>query len=536
MTHCSLSDLENRVLVLAPTGRDASTLCDVLDRAGVESTDCATAADLCRQIGRGAAAAVIADEALSDDTVGRLASVLTDQPEWSDFPLVLMTGQREERRIVWTLLEELNGSAHPLLLERPVSTGTLVRTIRTVLQSRRRQYQVRDQLIERKQLEGELLQKVEALAESDRRKERFLAVLGHELRNPLAAIVNGIRVLPLIGDLDDRVGEVCDLLGRQADQMTHLVDDLLDVSRVNSGRVRLRLKQLDLAPLIRNVAEEYRAAAEDSGCELEIHVPESLPARGDLTRLRQVVGNLVHNACKFTNRGGRISISAHGDADRSQAAIAVRDTGIGMSAESLARLFEPFHQVDISLDRSRGGLGLGLALVRGLVDLHGGTVTAHSEGEGRGSEFVVRLPMSAEPDPAAPQAEPPVATQGRRILIVDDNVTAARMLRLLLSQLGNQEVQVVHDGPAAVKAASSFRPEIILLDIGLPEMDGYEVARRLRAAPEHDGVLLVALTGYGMEEDRLRSQVAGFDEHCVKPLADDALQKLMRHAKLRNMQ
>jgi signal transduction histidine kinase/ActR/RegA family two-component response regulator len=519
---------EHRVLVLAPTGRDVSLVCQVLHDAGVAATACETAAELCRRIGEGAAAAVVADEALTDEAARRLASVLAGEPEWSDFPLVVMTARREQNGRVWPLLEGLGSSAHPLLLERPVSTTTLIRAVRTVLQSRTRQYQIRDQIAERKRLEGELLQKVDALAESDRRKDEFLAVLGHELRNPLAAIVNGIQVLPMLGTLDGQAATVCDLLGRQARQMTHLVDDLLDISRVSRGSVRLHVGRVDLVPLLCEVAEEYRSAADESGCALEASLPESLPVEGDPTRLRQIFGNLVHNACKFTDRGGRITVTARGGAERRTATVAVRDTGIGMSAETRARLFVPFSQAESSLDRSRSGLGLGLALVEGLVRLHGGTVTAHSGGLGEGSEFVVDLPLAAGEATGSTGAAATARAARRRafrVLLVEDSQPVAEMLALTLRRMGH-EVALAPDAAAALERIPAWRPQVVFSDISMPGMSGYDLARRIRQEPEWGDMVLVAVTGYGQPDDRERALGAGFDHHLVKPADVERMEAL----------
>lgn len=527
MTQQTGPSLELRVLVLAPTGGDASVLGQVLHAAGVEAPACDTAAKLCRGIKDGAAAAILADEALTEEAERCLVSIFADQPEWSDFPLIIMTARREENGRAWSLLERLHGSVQPLLLERPVSRTTLLRAVRSVLQSRTRQYQIRDEITERKRLESELIRKVEELAESDRRKDEFLAVLGHELRNPLAAIVNGIEVLPRLGSLDQQAAAVCGLLGRQARQMTRLIDDLLDVSRISRGLIRLQLERIDLVDLIREVAEEHRTAADQSGCILDVHLPERLPTDGDRTRLRQVLGNLLHNGCKFTDPGGRITISAQEDAQRRFARIAVRDTGVGMSGESLARLFEPFNQVENSRERSRGGLGLGLALVKGLVELHGGTITAHSAGLGQGSEFNVDLPLAVG-DIAVRNAAAvrPSSCPACRILLVEDSQPVAEVFSLLLRQIGHENVQLARSAAEALDRIPTFRPQIVFSDISMPGMSGYEFAQRVRQDPEWSHLILIALTGYGQPEDSERSRQAGFDYHVVKPADVEQLQHL----------
>jgi signal transduction histidine kinase len=368
----------------------------------------------------------------------------------------------------------------------------------------------------------------EALREADRRKSQFLATLAHELRNPLAPIRNAMEVLRQSGGDEQKVKRVTEMMQRQVGQMVRLVDDLLDVSRISRDRIELRREPIELAAVVQHAVEAVRPDYESMEHELTVTLPpQPTYLNADPIRLAQVVGNLLSNACKFTEKGGRIQLTV--EQVGKQAVIRVQDTGIGIAAEQLLRIFEMFTQVDTSLGRSRNGLGIGLTLAKQLVELHGGTVQARSAGVGQGSEFVVLLPVLSTPLPPLPR-EPsgvkPVATVQRRILVVDDNPDAAESLAMLL-KLSGHDVHIAHDGLEAVEEAAKLQPDVILLDIGLPRLDGYEAARRIRKQPRDKGVILVALTGWGQDEDRRRSEEAGFDAHMIKPVDLDALANLL---------
>ena len=369
----------------------------------------------------------------------------------------------------------------------------------------------------------------DALKDADRRKTEFLAMLAHELRNPLAPIRSAVQFLRLADGDREAVRPVFEMMERQVAQMARLIDDLLDVSRISRGSFELRSERVELAAVLQQAVETVRPLCADGEHELTVMLPaRPVHLSADPARLIQIVGNLLNNACKFSGRGGRIRLAVERDGD--QIVIRVGDDGIGIAATELSRVFEMFTQLDTSLARSRGGLGIGLTLVRSLVEMHGGSVEARSGGAGQGSEFVVRLPLPAglpaSPQDASPAAPAPMAPAlaGRRILVVDDNRDAADTLAMLLAVSGH-EVRTAYDGLQAVEAAATWRPDVVLLDIGLPGLDGYEAARRMRA--QRDGVVLVAMTGWGQDDDRRRSREAGFDAHLTKPVDYADLTKVL---------
>jgi PAS domain S-box-containing protein len=380
---------------------------------------------------------------------------------------------------------------------------------------------------ERKQLERELARRVEQMRDGDRRKDEFIAILAHELRNPLAPIRNAVHVLKLLGSSEPAVVDARSMIDRQVAHMARLIDDLLDVSRISQGKILLRREYCDLTDIVRTTVEDYRGVLEATGLKLEVELPaEVVPIHGDRTRLAQALGNLLQNANKFTDTGGRVWVRLLVDSAAGHSSISVRDTGIGMDADALPHVFEAFSQADRSLVRARGGLGLGLALVKGLVELQGGSVQAHSAGPGAGSEFIIQLPlaMGTQKPPRLPTAN---RKKPRRILLVEDNRDAAESMRVLLTLHGHQ-VQVASNGLAALEAADSFQPEIVLCDIGLSGgLDGYEVARSLRLDPTQRNTLLIALTGYGQEDDQRRARDAGFDWYIIKPVDFEELQRVL---------
>jgi two-component system CheB/CheR fusion protein len=367
----------------------------------------------------------------------------------------------------------------------------------------------------------------DALREEARRKDEFLAALSHELRNPLSPIRNALSLLERL-PASERARGALAVVDRQVSHLTRIVDDLLDVTRVARGKVRLHRERISLGALARHTVEDHRAGFEERGVLLRCDVAASeLWVDADASRLVQVLGNLLGNALKFTNPGGNVEVLVAQEGGA--AVLRVRDTGIGIPAEVRERLFEPFSQGPQSLDRSRGGLGLGLATVKGLVELHGGTVEVASDGAGRGTEFAVRLPLVQPPASAAPRGRDAPAARRRRILIVEDNADAAETLRDLL-ELGGHEVRIAGDGQSGIFLARGFRPHVVLCDLGLPGMSGYDVARALRSDDAAGPPLLVALSGYAGPDDARRATEAGFDRHVAKPATPEEIERIVADA------
>lgn len=369
----------------------------------------------------------------------------------------------------------------------------------------------------------------QSVQEADRHKNEFLSMLAHELRNPLAPIRNAVQLLRLIGGEQPELQWARDVIDRQVSHLVRLVDDLLDVSRITRGKIRLQPEPVEVGAFIAQAVETSRPLIDARKHQLTVKPPgEPLFVKGDATRLAQVLANLLNNAAKYTDEGGRITLTARREGD--DVLLSVRDTGVGIPSGMLGKVFDLFTQVDRSLDRSQGGLGIGLTLVNRLVELHGGSVRASSPGPNLGSEFIVRLPLLRDLPSSHSRSNGRHADLGdsppKRILVVDDNKDAAESLSLLL-QLARHEVRIALDGPAALAAAREFCPEVVLIDIGLPGMNGYEVARNLRQWPEMAGAQLVAITGYGQEEDRRLSLEAGFDVHLTKPVDPEELQRFL---------
>jgi PAS domain S-box-containing protein len=369
----------------------------------------------------------------------------------------------------------------------------------------------------------------EALKEADRNKDQFLATLAHELRNPLAPVRNALDIMKVAAgrpDAAEFIENARGMMERQVAHLVRLIDDLLDVSRITRNRLDLRKERIELVTVIEQAIETSRPLFDEAGQKLGVHVPaEPIFLDGDAVRLAQVFGNLLTNASKYTERGGRIDLDAR--CENGAVIVRVRDTGVGIPPDKLPRVFDMFTQIDRSLSRSQGGLGIGLALVKTLVELHGGTVSASSGGLGRGSEFSVRLPLAVGEKIAKEEPmDEGTMKSARRILVVDDNEDAAMTLAMLL-QLKGSDTRMAHDGVDAVEQAASFRPDVILLDIGLPKMDGYDACRAIREQPWGTGIKMIALTGWGQEEDRRKSLEAGFDMHLVKPVAPSALMKML---------
>jgi signal transduction histidine kinase len=492
---------EHRALVLAPSGKDAALICAALQRAGIAAQACAACAELVEQLQTGAGAVVLAEEAVVQTPALReLQQHIDAQPSWSDLPVVLLGKPGPPSRVA---LDTSRRLGNVTLVERPVPIATLVGVVRTALRTRERQYLARS---------------------ADQRKDTFLATLAHELRNPLAPLSNALHLLER-GDAEPDVRSwSLGVMRRQIQQLTRLVDDLLDVARITQGKVALRRSRIDARDVIRNAIEISSPLIDSMRHVLQAQVPDQpLPLDADPVRLAQCLSNLLNNAAKYTPAGGRIELQARVDAGRLE--IVVRDDGMGIPAQALAGLFDIFSQVRPGRVQEQGGLGIGLSIVKTFVEMHGGEVEAHSAGEQRGSSFVVRLPLAPSGD--AMLASAPAAAAGGaetrpcRILVVDDNVDSADSLSLLLTACGHQ-VTKAYDGNAGLAAAQASPPDLAILDLGLPDIDGFELALQLhqRAATEH--TVLVALSGWGQDVDRRRSAAAGFSHHLIKP-ADPAI-------------
>ncbi len=514
---------EQRVLVLAPTGRDGVLACQLLASMEVPSHACGDAAELLREITAGAGAVILADEALQPSVTESLLEILAVQPPWSDLPLIVFTrGESSERA-----LQPLVPLGNATLLERPVRLTTLVSSVKAALRARRRQYEVRD-LLERQ-------------AEADRRKDEFLAMLGHELRNPMAAIRNALWVLDQVGSKEERAVRQRETIQRQTRHLVRMVDDLLDVSRVTLGKIILKRHAVDLREVAERCLSDLGMAALAKGKGLTLTVDtQSVTVLGDPVRLEQVLCNLLQNAIKYTTQGGSLSLAVRTEGD--EGVVRIKDTGIGLSPEMLQTIFEPFAQVESSRQRSEGGLGLGLPLVRSLVALHGGRVEALSDGPAQGSEFVVHFPLlRTEEKPRIPIRKPaPAAVRAPQepragllhVLVVEDNPDGRESLRDLLEIWGH-EVTLAEDGPEGVDKALAIHPDVALVDIGLPGLDGNEVARRIRAAFGSQDISLIAMTGYGQPDDRRRALQAGFDRYLVKPVDPAVLSQLLAEMRTR---
>jgi signal transduction histidine kinase len=370
----------------------------------------------------------------------------------------------------------------------------------------------------------------DALEEADRRKNEFLATLAHELRNPLAPLRHGLDILRRSPD-SDAAAEIREMMDRQLVHLVRLIDDLLDVSRISQGKIELRKERIQAGDVLRAALESSRPLIDSAKHSLTIDVPpEPIWLDADLTRLAQVVGNLLNNAAKYTPEGGRIGLSLR--ADGADAVIAVSDNGLGIPADMQSKVFQLFAQVENHADRARGGLGIGLALVKQLVAMHDGSVAAESAGSGQGSVFSVRIPLAAAGAETQPEAEEPAArparTQPLKVLVVDDNFEVAQTVGWMLEEIGHQ-YRLVHDGRQALKAAREYRPDAILLDIGLPVMDGYAVCRAFRQDDLFKDSLIIAQTGWGQKRDKTLASEAGFDHHLVKPVAYDDLERVLAH-------
>lgn len=503
--------MERRVLICAPTGQDALLAVQVFEQSSILSAVSLHVEELVQHLRYGAGCLLLVEEVLTGAAMKIVADYIAAQPTWSDIPVLLMTRSGADSEVVQRAVAELGNVT---LMERPVRTSALLSVTRSALRARQRQYQVRD---------------------ADQRKDEFLATLAHELRNPLAPIQTSMAILKRLHPNTPQVTQLRKVVNRQVRHLTRLVDDLLDVARITSGKVVLRKGEVTLSSVLHHAVEISSSVMEVKHHTLAVEAPqEGWLLDADHARLVQIIANLLVNAAKFTPPQGLISLRAcvtdHG------LVVSVQDNGIGMEPSSLSRIFDLFAQTPVP-GEAPTGLGIGLSLARQFAQMHGGMLQASSEGLGCGSEFVLTLPVVIERT-SAPDADddfqPTSSFVGletiaaRRILVVDDNVDAANTLHDLLD-LDGFEVTTVYDGVAAVAAAETFQPEIVVMDIGMPGLDGYDAARLMRQQPSGAGMVLIALTGWGQATDKKRAGLAGFDHHLVKPVDYDTLMQCLQN-------
>ena len=491
-----------RVVLVSPNAADRGLAAGFIREEGMEATECASILEASAQVSEGVACIVVVEEALEEAGLERFHDTIALQPSWSDMPLIIIAAQEGSLPALMENVFPISGNM--TLLQRPLHPLTLVSAVRVALRSRRRQYQMRDMLGERER--------------AVRLRDEFLAMLAHELRNPLAPIRYAAYLLGTQEDAGPMVEKCRVLIDKQVRHITRLVDDLLDVSRLELGKIELRPQRADLNELAAAAVESCMPTAREQRQEITLRAaPGRIPVMVDPVRLEQAISNLVVNATKFSQPGDSILVETA--LEPGEGLVAVTDNGVGIRPDMLESIFDLFTQSDATIDRSRGGLGIGLTLVRRLVELHGGTVKAHSEGIGKGARFEARLPLLPMDRPEAREAPRRVAAAARRVLVAEDREDAREALGLLLRNWRHEVVFAV-DGPEAVRIARDQRPDVALIDIGLPGFDGYAVAREIRGEDSEWArhVRLVALTGYGQDSDRKRSLEAGFDLHLVKPV------------------
>ena len=502
--------MELRILIYAPAGQDAALAGTVLAGSAIASHACRSPGELAEQLALGAGGVLTVDEALHAGVYSGLDAYARQQPDWSDLPIILLTHAGLDSLPLRQAIATLGNLT---LLERPVHILTLITSAHAMLRARQRQYQVR---------------------ETQRRKDEFLASLGHELRNPLAPIKSSVALLKHLFPASEQVGKVSDVIERQVTHLTRLVDDLLDVARISSGKVLLQRKEFNLQQVLEHVSELCQPAASKRHIRITRDLPpHAVTLHADYARVVQIFANIVSNAVKFTPDGGHIHITAHQAQDQLQ--VVIEDNGIGIEPDAIPRIFSMFEQGRTVAGEMTSGLGIGLSLARQFAELHGGSIDACSDGPGRGSRFIVTLPASASDIPAATPAAtgselPASAHQPLQVLVVDDNRDAADTLQSLF-QLEGYAAKVAYGGAQALAAVEMAWPQLVVMDLGMPDMDGYEAARQIRQRAQGRDVLLIALTGWGQGEARARTEQAGFDHHLTKPV-DFATIAALLHAHL----
>lgn len=513
-----MSDRSDLLLVIAPIGRDAVTICEQLARARIRAEVCKTVGDACERLQDGIGGIVITEEALPPDAMNELIAELVKQPPWSEIPLIILSGA-PSLDMKPRSFESLRRRTNVTLVDRPVRVNSLISAVQSALRARERQYDIRDLMAQ--------------LEERIHERDRFLAVLGHELRNPLGAILLAAQMR----DDDERLAEEhAQLIERQSRHLTRLVNDLLDLSRVAAGKIVLKRQVIDLRDVAAQSIAVIKPMADKQHVQLRTDYPHhAVLVNADPVRVDQIVTNLLSNAVKYTPEGGHVTMAIEEQQDG--AFVEVTDDGVGVAPERIDGIFELFAQAENAIGRAQGGMGIGLALVRNLVQLHGGTVNAKSDGVGKGSEFTVVLPLATPEERAeSPRVEPvaPATMQPSRrsIVIVEDNNDVRDLLRLKLRRLGH-EVKDARDGIEGLSMLLSERPDLALVDLGLPGMDGFAVARQVRQQLGHD-VVLVAVSGFGQPDDKRRALDAGFDEHITKPADVHDIENILQRFPPRN--
>ena len=499
--------MEQRILIYAPAGQDAVLAGTVLAGSAIASHACRSPGELAEQLALGAGGVLTVEEALHAGVYSVLDAYARQQPDWSDLPIILLTHAGLDSLPLRQAIATLGNLT---LLERPVHILTLITSAHAMLRARQRQYQVR---------------------ETQRRKDEFLASLGHGLRNPLAPIKSSVALLKHLFPASEQVGKVSDVIERQVTHLTRLVDDLLDVARITSGKVLLQRKEFKLQQVLEHVIELCQPAASSRHIRITVDLPpHAVTLHVDYARVVQIFANIVSNAVKFTPDGGLIHISAR--LAQGQLQVMIEDNGIGIDADTIARIFSMFEQGRTLAGEMTSGLGIGLSLARQFAEMHGGSIEAYSDGPGRGSRFIVTLPASAvglpsATPPAAGSDTPAGAGQPVQVLVVDDNRDAADSLQSLF-QLDGYAAKVAYGGAQALAAVDRVWPQLVVMDLGMPDMDGYEAARQIRQRAQGRDVLMIALTGWGQGEARARTEQAGFDHHLTKPVDFDAIAVLLR--------
>lgn len=515
MTEAPARSHELRVLIRMVTAKDASMTVQLLARAGIVAVPCADAAELAQEMTEGAGAVVIVEEVLDDAGFGRVMLALQNQPPWSDMPVIVVARTGGDSIAITEAVQQL---ANLTVLERPMRVSSLISSVRTALAARKRQYQLKATL--------------EGLREADQRKTEFLATLAHELRNPLAPLRTSLSILSSNPPDEKTAHRLYEMMDRQVSHMVRLIDDLMEVSRITRGKIELRPEPVALDRVVLDAAELSKPLLTAGRHELVLDMPPvPCTVHGDVVRLTQVFANLLNNAAKFTPPGGRIAVVLSSNAPTVR--VEVSDSGVGIPPDRLDSVFDMFVQISGTSRAAQGGLGIGLTLVRSLVELHGGRVVARSPGVNRGTTMTVELPLARAVEAQTPSTARPAAPQvgqGHRILVVDDNRDAADSLAELLGLLG-ASASVAYGGEEALAAMRANPPTIAFVDIGMPVLDGYELAGHVRAESTLADTVLVALTGWGQATDRERIMAAGFDHHLIKPADVQQLSALLDAAR-----